>query len=341
MGTIVIHAGMPKAGSSTVQHWLAANAKRLRREHLITLAVAREADPVRVGEYDGRGSINSQAMVLAMREVPEVRARAMARFFEDLGAIAERHPLVALTSESFADTLWRPDDDFLQGLDQLASRHHVRLSCYLRPQHTAMEAAWRQWGFRSGKPPSMYLGRRARQLHYLATYRLVRSRAPQVEFEPRPFRADLLDEGDIVVDFAGRYLDVQVEPGGTPPVNPGLPLDLVNLLRAAPADTFWSSAHDNRVLNQIKDVFRDLHVPESEEAVMSRHVLESVCHELFESENRELIGELGWATTEWVPEPSEPVGGGIELLDQLWAPHASRPELQILFHAIAKAVRAR
>ena len=36
MGQIVIHAGMPKAGSSSVQHWLKENHPRFAtREHLV------------------------------------------------------------------------------------------------------------------------------------------------------------------------------------------------------------------------------------------------------------------------------------------------------------------
>jgi hypothetical protein len=341
VGTIVIHAGMPKAGSSTVQRWLVVNARRLQREHGVTLAVARGADPLLVSEFDGSESINSQALVLTMKRGADARAGALTEFFSGLEGLGERNSLVLLTSETFADALWRPDEDFIEGLDDLASRHRVRISYYVRPQHTAMEAAWRQWGFRYGGPPSRYLARRVKQLHYASIYKQVRSFAPRVDFVPRPFRNDLLDAGDILVDFARHYLGLEVAPGDAPPVNRGLPLELVNLLRAAPERSFWSSAHDNATLQQIKRLFQNVQLPESDQVRRSRQVLQSVCHETFEPGNRELIRELGWATTEFVPAPVEPISGGLKLLDELWVPSASAAELNVLFCAIGQALDSR
>jgi hypothetical protein len=338
VATVVIHAGMPKAGSSTIQHWLAVNARRLRREHDTVVAVARGADPVRVGKYDGRESINSHALVLAMGRSEELRGPALGEFFSGLDEVAAKHPTVVVTSEAFAHSLWRPDEDFVDGLDDLGSRHRVRVALYLRPQHTALEAAWRQWGFRSGGPPSAYLTQRARQLDYWSSFVRMRSRAARVDFVPRPFRADLLDRGDVVVDFAGRYLGVEVEAGEAPPVNPGLPLELVNLLRAAPDGTFWSSRHDNAKLRRMKHIYSDLDLPDSERIRRSRDLLQTYCHERFEPGNLELIRELGWPATEWVPAPTERVGGGLEELDELWAPSSSPAELSILFRAISRAL---
>jgi hypothetical protein len=185
------------------------------------------------------------------------------------------------------------------------------------------------------------MSRRAEGLHYATTYRHVRQLAPGVVFEPRPFRADLLDEGSVVVDFARRSLGLEVSSTDAPRINRGLPLEVVNLLRSAPRGTFWSSAHDNAELRRIKDLFDDIQIPESAEVRRSRRILQAFCHQTFEAGNRELIRELGWATTEFVPAPDEPVEGTIEDLDELWSARASAPEQEILFHAIEQAVNAR
>jgi hypothetical protein len=339
MGTIVIHAGMPKAGSSAVQHWLRTNARRLRRKHDITLAVAAVDDPIRVREFDSRGSINSHALGQAMGKGEEVWRATLARFFSDLQTLSDEHAFVVLTSETFDVPVSHADESFLAGLDDLAAEHRVLISSYVRPQHTAMEAAWRQWGFRYDVSPSDYMRRRARWLDAATTHADVRRLAPRVGFEPRPFRADLLDEGSIVVDFARRYLEIEVPRDESPPINPGLPLELINLLRSAPKGMFWSSPHDNAELSRIKALFSEVQIPESADVRRSRLILQDFCHRTFEPGNRELIRELGWGIEEFVPAPDEPVEGELEDLDELWAWHASEPEREILFHAIAQALQ--
>jgi hypothetical protein len=91
----------------------------------------------------------------------------------------------------------------LGALDDLANRMRVRVAYYVRPQHTALEAAWRQWGFRSGLSPSAFLDKRLNSLRYHHTYVHVTEAAPGVEFTMCPFHRDLLIGGDAVVDFAG------------------------------------------------------------------------------------------------------------------------------------------
>jgi hypothetical protein len=338
MGTILIHAGMPKAGSSAIQQWLAANPRRLRREHDITLAVAGGADAVRVAEFDRKGSINSDALALASRRGTDAHSKALARFFAGLEVLAGRHARVLLTSESFYDPLWRPTEDFLRGLEGLAERHEVRVACYVRPQHSAMEAAWCQWGFRYDLPPSVFLKLRMRQLGYRRMLRRFHELAPHVQLLLRPFRSDLLENGDVVADFARYGLEMDNVPEAGPRINPGLPLQVVILLRNAPMGRFWSSAHDNFALRQIKSVFADVEVPESEQVRRSRSILQAICHERFEPGNRELIRDFGWATGKFVPAPDEPVEGDLEDFDELWSASASEPELEILFHAIDRAL---
>jgi hypothetical protein len=88
-----------------------------------------------------------------------------------------------------------------------------------------------------------------------------------VSFEPRPFRADLLDGGDPAVDFARRFLD-GVEAYARPEAriwsNVGLPLEVVNAIRHAPPDLLFSSMCDNEKLDGIKRLLSGLDAPETE-----------------------------------------------------------------------------
>ncbi|HYH61910.1 MAG TPA: hypothetical protein VD766_08590 [Solirubrobacterales bacterium] len=335
---LTIHAGVPKAGSSSIQTWLAENAERLRSSHDTVVAVAREGAPITTGIFDGSGTINSAALVKTMIWGGDDRTPALNAFLADLGSLCEAHAHVIVTSEAFESFLWRPDEDFVLGLESFAARHPVRVVYYLRPQHAALEAAWRQWGFRSKGPPSLFLTLRADRMEYASSYARAKDLAPTIELIPRALREDLLDGGDVVADFANRYLGLGNESLQREFVNPSLPLEVVNLLREAPPGTFWDSIHDNATLGEIKQLLANLDLPESDRIRRSRAVLQAYCHERFEPGNLELIQRMGWPVSDWVPAPEEPVRGHLAELDSLWSPQASNAERQVLFAAILGAL---
>jgi len=125
---------------------------------------------------------------------------------DELSGFADTYPTVLITAEALAMPFWELDDAFLLALDDLACRHEVRVAYYVRPQHTAIEAMWREAGCREGKDPSAYAAERSHWgFHYLRTLDGVRRRAPHVRFEIRPFRADLLAGGGPVEDFVRTF----------------------------------------------------------------------------------------------------------------------------------------
>ena len=209
-----------------------------------------------------------------------------------------------MSSEALAGGLHRLDERLLAGLGELACRHRVRVAYYVRPQDAALEAHWRQWGFRSDQEPSRFVALRSRQLEYVATWTGVRERAPGVAFEVRPFRRDLLHSGDIVGDFAHHFLGVEqaVSPRSAAGAwdNQGLPLDVANALRAVPDGILWTHGHGNRRLDAVRRIVARLDLPESEAARRSRLVLRDYAHERFEIGNRRLISALGWPTDGFV-----------------------------------------
>lgn len=353
MSRIVIHAGMPKAGSSSVQGWLADNAQWFEEELNGCLGVAEvgtagssdQSPVVRVAPFDGRRKNSGQFWSTYWKaKGTEVRAQLIDELIRQLDELSARYQTVVLSSEAFAQPFWRPEPQFLEGLDRLSERHEVEVAYYVRPQHSSLEAAWRQWGFRSGQAPSEYLLRRSEQLDYEHTLQTIRERKGGFWFEIRPFRSDLLDEGDVNVDFVQRFLKVEEVPqSGGEWKNPGLPLELANALREAPEGLFYTGLKGNKALNKIKDLIADLDLRDDERIELSRLTLRRYCYERFEEGNRFLISEMGWDCETFIePVPGEPEedGADIDLLDELWTSRASKVELQVLYRALDRAIRS-
>ena len=213
MAHIVLHAGMPKTGSTSIQTWLRAHADALRQTHHTT--ILRDATTLRDTErttrvafepFDTGMSVTTVSFLMqyAVARDESERSELMAlaqEFIDALDHAASRFQTVVLTSEAFAYLFAAGDEPFLRGLDKLAQRHTVRVAYYVRPQHSALEARWRQWGFRTGMNPTAWVLEQAAQLRYAETVSRVRELAPGIAFDVRPFRADLLAEGNVVVDF--------------------------------------------------------------------------------------------------------------------------------------------
>lgn len=349
MGTVVIHAGMGKAGSSTIQAWLAPNAAQLRERDIdVVVALLRREQGKVVGidvtDYRS-GQIQSNDVIIAHWNHGVDKRAVFGRLFDGLDEAATRHRVVVLTAEALQRVFSQTDEDLMHGLEELAGRHEVRVAYYVRPQHGALEAAWRQWGFRTGRRPSEDLAMRSNTLHYHDTYISARRLAPSVSFEPRPFRHDLLDLGDPVADFVHHFLGLT---GPSPEygsirANPGLPLEVVNALRYAPPGLFWSSMFDNHRFDLMKKLLGDLDAPETEETKRSRLVLQAHCHHTFEEGNSQLIQALGWNTDTYVPEVEidpQDRERGLRPLDELWEPRASPAELTFLHTALHRLIAA-
>lgn len=339
MGRIVLHAGMPKAGSSSVIGWLAQHAGDLWKESGIRVCVAQTTDAVvRVVPYVS-GSVDSRSFVLAAVASKEQPDAIIESFAASLDQVATSAKHVVL-SGAFAEFFWRPDSVFLVALQELTDRHEVHVAYYVRPQHASSEAAWRQWGFRYSTSPSAYIASRERQLRYLDTYRTVRRLAPDVRFVVRPFRPDLLD-GNVATDFDRHFLRGDAAPTDPDPPwrNRGLPLDVVSALRGAPRGLLWDSPHDNRAIPRVKELVERLDAAESEEALLGRRILTRYAYDLYEPGNCELIAELGWDTDAFIQGVDlDGESGDLSRLDELWTSRASPLELALLHQAVAEAV---
>lgn len=342
MGTIVLHAGRHKTGSSSIQRWLRDNAVELRERSGI-VALHAEVEPggeLRLVPNEGRKSMNSWQVMEHWRSHPDRRDEIVTQLGAELDRHAAAAALVVLSAESLGYWFSRLEEPVAM-LAGLAEHHELRIAYYVRPQHSALEALWRARGFRGEQPPSDFLRDNSRY-DYLRTLRHVRATVPAIGFEPRPYRRDLLVAGNAVVDFAHAFLGLELDDGESKTMwlNPSLPLELANALRGSAdllATELGSDANPMRVLRRL--VGRLGPLPESERVRLSRLVLQQACHERFEAGNRELIAELGWPTESWVPAVEEDIGeASFERLDELWRPSASPAELALLHAAVERLV---
>lgn len=334
---IVLHAGIPKTGSSAIQQWL-RDSKDILRDHGFTLVVARPAggaEPIRVDPH-AKGTANSGAVIHALRD-PTTKVKAASAFARQLERLATSHGPIVLSGESLSQPFWQHDRAVLAPLDDLARRHPVRVAYYVRPQHAAVEAAWRQWGFRTGMKPSEYVVDRARHLRYFETISRTGVEVPSIDFIMRPFRRDLLDAQDVVTDFAQRFLGIPAaeitEPTET---NVGLPLEVVNLLATVPEGTMWHSIHDNRAINLLRELLSDIETTDASTEA-GRLVLQGWARAEFGIENDQLLELMGWEMEdEWIPETER--RGSLDALDRLWLPSASSAELTVLHRLLERAI---
>ena len=342
MGTIILHAGMPKTGSTSVQRWIIDNRKRLSEQHDLQVLVARNAtssEEWRLQPYES-GRVNSGPLVKAWyAERPS--STIADRFVDDLADFATRHRAVLVTAEGLSQVFWRVDEPFLVGLEELSRHHDVRVAYYVRPQHAAIEANWREAGYKQGLAPSAYVVEQTTHgLRYWRTLDAVRRLAPSIDFGMRPFGLDLLDGTNPVEDFVAHFLSLDEE---CPNVhaNPGLPLQLVNVLRHSPEGWFWhgNGEVENYPRWKYKKVFEGLEVVDAPSIVRSRLILQQYSHEVFEPENQMLIHDLGWPIEAFVPSaPGLDGQRDVGDLDVLWAPDASDAERALLFRALRAAL---
>ncbi len=293
---------------------------------------------VRLEPYES-GRVNSGPLIKTWYAAG--RSPLIARgFIDDLARFADLYPGVLVTAEALSQAFWRVDETFLSGFEELARDHEVRVAYYVRPQHTAIEASWREGGYKRGYEPSEWVFEQSQQMHYLHTLELVRELAPNVSLGLRPFRIDLLDGASPVRDFLRRFLSLDEECADVHE-NPGLPLELANVLRHAPNGWFWSNGGETETYPRarVREVFAELDIAESPSIRRSRLILQQYCHDLFESENAELIRRLEWPTAGFVPS-ADGLGDEWEIaeLDTLWAPAASDSERSLLYWALRAAL---
>ena len=344
MATAIIHAGMGKTGSSSIQLWLAANMNILSEKYGTNVLRAY----VRSDEETGRlkcilqqveedtHSDSNELVQASHSMVAEEKHAFYASFYSQLRDFLDRGINVIISAEAFYTLLVNYNHAFLTPLNNIAENHNVHVAYYVRPQDEAMESAWRQWGFRTNMAPHKYLLSYEKSLHYYNTYLKLIEVAPKVKFTLRPYRNDLLSSGNVVTDFVNNILglnEAEFTNSRSVWVNPTLPLEIVNLMRALPRNVLWSSPHDNIKLNRLKRIFAFDDGDGSERTRKSRQIIKNYCYSKFEKENESMLHEMKWGADEFITglnNKESALGGKLEEVDELWKTKASRAELEFI-----------
>ena len=321
MATIVLHAGMPKTGSTSIQRWVEREAASLRARGIDPVVIRPgDRERPRVLPYRG-GPVTSGPIVKRYRELQRP-APLMLALATELDRLARGSRSVLVTAEHFADLLRKPDPHFAGALERLAGDHEVLVAYYVRPQHSAVEAAWKQYGFRDpDEQPSSFVRTMSATLRHLRTYRRARRTMPSVTFAMRPFRSDLLFGGDVVTDFARRFLGIDDMPTGASQwSNPGLPLEAANYIHASYGHAFPHTHEGLARLNALKGRLQEAEVPETDAIRRSRMIIQHHCHTEHEADNRTLSRLLRWRARPFVPpvDWAGQVPGTLDELDALW-----------------------
>lgn len=327
MGTVIIHAGRPKTGTTSLQGWLTRNRGELARRGIQLLApsepVGRADHPDTLLEPLIQGvSCNASRLALAYLGLGRPR-ELIDRLTTELDRHASRLGTVLVTGEGLAEIVAEPDRALFGALEALAARHDVRLAYYVRPQHTAIEAEWRESLFRDRSRPSEFVASRARALDYERTHTRIRELAPRVGLRVRPLRRDLLTGGEIVADFVREILEIadwEVGEHGT--ANEGLPLGLVNLVRRTMPHRHELQVSEKRAIRILRAEAVRWDEPAPDILERSRMLLLHYAHERYEPGNRVLVRQCAWPTEHFVPAPDPTLNatGDLAELDELWCP---------------------
>ena len=350
MSKAIIHAGMGKTGSSSIQIWLGNNIAMLSERFGLNVLRAY----INTSDESGNSTCNLQPVETETHgdsnELIQIyhhlnkkeKEELFNSFFVQLRYYLDRGNNVIVSAEAFYTLLVNSNLDFITPLYRLAEDHDLCVAYYIRPQHEAMEAAWRQWGFRTHLEPYKYLVSYEKSLHYYNTYQKLKELAPNVFFQIRPYRDDLMDSGNVVTDFINNVLGLKgkVSFEDNLWINPSLPLEIVNLLRALPEKVLWTSPHDNNRLNDFKKIIKAPYGQESEETNRSRQIIGSYCYKKFEDSNKELIGSLGWNIDNFIIHPndfSNIKNEDLKEINYLWKTKAGKSEL-ILINQLIKYI---
>lgn len=352
MGSVLLHSGMPKTGSTSIQTWLLEQLDLLaaRGVHVVLDRSEPDGSDYRIGAVADAPIVNANVFVvryagaLQRREGRDALVALSEEFATALDAAVARLDRVIVSSEAFASLFQRGEVPFLDALDDLASRHDVTVAHYVRPQDTALEARWRQWGFNAPGAPSAWVAAESEDLRYGEAFAAVTAREPAFRFDVRPFRSDLLREGSTVVDFASHFLGID-DPPPVARMNPGLTLDLANLLHVAPPQLLGLPANPDGSgwrQGELAGISAAWDVAESDAAVEARTVLRQYARNEFEASNQELAATLGWPIDDFVVRPGDDRWRGatnaelLDALDRLWTPQADPAVLGYAFAALGE-----
>ena len=319
---LIIHAGTGKTGSTTIQQFLFANATALEERYSVTsLSIPRdETNPgelrlVRTqhsnGEQIDANWFSRVYRALQPEPITEQLEQQLAQFETGDNAIV-------ISGESISRLLLREHPRFMACLKDLARRFDVRVVMYVRPQHSYMEAVWREWGFREGHAkPSDYFRKIKPTLFYAQCWDYWATHAPTVQFLVRPFVQHLLEGQDLLADFCRYALEIDIGSLVIPEAkNVGMSLSAINLLRALPESRLWNNPNDNRLFKKIKMLEPDF-TGLDETEVLCKALLKELCGLWYAKSNAEFAKQFPWAVDDFIQNAVDSNRSELQLLGEI------------------------
>ncbi|WP_424968599.1 hypothetical protein [Dinoroseobacter sp. S375] len=241
MTSLILHAGFPKCGSTSIFNAMVAQLPALRARGVRVFN--RDLDlPEDPAQLQPPLWPLQQAM-----ESPEAGVAFQARLRGQITAAGPDETLV-LSSENLADL--RAPARLFAGLDRACD---VTVVAYIRPQIDWIPSAWKQWDLKDGLTLEASVQRhlRVNQPNYLRIMRAWRAALPGARIRLRPFLPRRMVRGQPAYDFFALF----DWPAGAAAVfteasNPSVDFALMHFMMRH-HDVFFDSRHDARFAHRL------------------------------------------------------------------------------------------
>jgi len=229
---LVIHAGFPKSGSSSIQIALG--------RHLPELEAA-GIHMVGDGMQIGQGGVHPGLPLWYLERVAEAEVEdgCLARLLAQ-APVPDGSTLV-LTSENLSMTKM---PRLFAGVDRVMETEVV---FYLRPQTEFIPSAWKQWASKLGMPLETFVANSIRRHRPANGAEIARwaDTLPQARIIVRPFLREVMLDGDPAADFMQILGFTDFDPARSEgPTNPSIDYSLLHLLALLGKRRF-TGIHDN------------------------------------------------------------------------------------------------
>ena len=279
MPRLIIHAGFPKCGSTTIFSTLKANLDLLVEKKIFVFnrffELPRRSGRLQPPLWELQAALGEASETQAIREA---MSAAIARVPEDATVILSSENLSApAMAGMFVD---------------FDSRYETSLVFYFRPQVDWIPSGWKQWEIKDGTDLGTsidrYLGRH--QPDYLGTIRQWQRMLPRLSVSPRPFVSAMMAGGQPDIDFISRLgVDTATLQRPTEKSNPSIDYALLHLMMRNSAALF-ENRHDNRILRilleRLPQQYHRTNAPMLSQAQADRIA------DHFEADNRVLLTEF-------------------------------------------------
>lgn len=254
MKKLVIQAGFPKCGSTSIAAALKLTADHLKAHGIFVLNNQFTRD--RSGNIPG---LTPQARAKLMFDA-ETAAPLRAALEKTIQG-SPRNATLVICTELFAEPAFAP---FFAGLEDLCE---MELVFYFRPQSAWLASAWKQWDLKSGTtlPKMVKLALTEKRPDYLNTATGWHAAIPRMRITPRPFLRETMHNGQPSYDFL-KLLGAEIapDPALEKRSNPSMDFALLHLFQRNSAQIF-KSRHDNapyrRVLEALPPAYRSVNIP--------------------------------------------------------------------------------